>query len=85
VNTADLPAEEAQRVEAALSALRSRPGTGASQTVGTSRPTYHLTVTEGQERYEFDLTEPEIPPELRPLIQALLHRGQGQRPEGRSP
>jgi hypothetical protein len=73
----DLPADVVPRVEAALAALRSSPRPDPSALPGGSAPTYRLTVIGDEERYDLLLREPDVPADLRPLIEALVERARG--------
>ncbi len=74
VDTSQLPPAEAAQLEqlvhaADLALLRPRPpGPGAD------RFQYDLTIWEGKRRQRVSLSETQLTPELRPLIELLLDR-----------
>ncbi len=78
LDTAELPSEEARRVEAlldevdltALPAPGPRPG-------AVDRFQYDLAITRGGQRQEVSVGEKELTPALRRLVQEVLARRQG--------
>ena len=74
VDVDDLPAETAGSVRGALdrvdlAALAAAPPTTPS---GADRFQYDLTVTRGDDRRSVTLHESQVPPELRPVLEALM-------------
>ncbi len=74
VDVDDLPADAAVLVRRALDAtdlpaLAARP---PPPPVGPDRFSYELTVESGGDRQCLKLQEPEVPPELRPVLLTLL-------------
>lgn len=74
VDTAGLPPDAAGAVDAALGGadlaeLAARPRRAAR---GTDRYQYDLTIERDGERHSLSFLETEVPPELRPVIDALV-------------
>jgi Emfourin len=81
VDVDDLPADAAAVVRRALDtvdlpALAARP---PPPPAGPDRFSYDLTVEAAGEHQQVKLQEPEVPPELRPLLSALLPLARPQR------
>jgi hypothetical protein len=79
----DLPADDAAAVRRALDtvdlpALAARP---APPPTGPDRFSYELTVERAGDRRCLKLQEPEVPPELRPVLSTLLPLARPRRRE----
>lgn len=75
VRVGDLPPETAAAVDSALSQvdLDALAAPRASREVsGADRFQYDLDVTDGDRHHRISLAETEVPPQLRPLLDALL-------------
>jgi hypothetical protein len=87
LDTEDLPATEAQRLDDAVATLdldalaSASPHAGgptsphaAAGRAGPARDlmTYRLTVERDGRRWQFVLQEPDVPPSIRPLLQELV-------------
>lgn len=74
VRVGDLPPETAAVVDSALSQvdLGALTRRARAQPSGADRFQYDLSVIEGDQHHSVTLGEAEVPPQLRPLLDALL-------------
>jgi hypothetical protein len=71
IDLSELPAEQAARARAALSNLTD-VSPAPQVPVAGHQPRYQLTISDGPSPRTIVLYETQVPPELRPLLQALL-------------
>jgi len=75
LDTADLPAEEAARLRSLVAeADLDAAGDAAARATVPVPDAYHyrLTVVAGGRRWDLSLSDPQVPPDLRPLLRTIL-------------
>jgi hypothetical protein len=80
LDTKELPPEQAAHTVRELEELASAPP--APSAGGSSLPRYRLTIAGATGPQVVELTEAQVPPSLRPLINELMRRARTRRTDG---
>jgi hypothetical protein len=75
MDTDELPAEQAGELMRALDAMAAEAPTGPPR---TAQPHYRLTIHRPSGRQVIEMTEPQVPAAVRPLLAELMRRARAQ-------